>query len=61
MQIFHPRMKKYVILLCEKIQRKMKVTSHMNFLTTLEWNKVILVSVKCKQERGIEFIPEKNL
>jgi len=59
--IFHPRIKKHVILASPKIEGKSGMNSHMILLTTLEWNEVILVSVKGKQERGIDFMPKKKI
>ena len=32
------------------------MNSRLNFLTILEWNEPVLVSVKDKQGRGIQFI-----
>ncbi|KAK2722328.1 hypothetical protein QYM36_002758 [Artemia franciscana] len=46
-----------VIFVSAKIHKKEKMNSRLNSLTTLELNEVNLVSVKDKQERGIEFIP----
>jgi len=52
-------MKKHFILVLAKIHRKREMNSQMNLLNTVEWNEVILVSMKGKLKRGIEFIRGK--